>query len=52
MKLPPRPLLITFDGGRLETWTATDAVLRELGYGAVMFVDTGRVRADNRDQLT
>ena len=52
VKLPPRPLLITFDGGRLETWTATDSTLRERGYGAVMFVDTGRVRARNRAFLT
>jgi poly-beta-1,6-N-acetyl-D-glucosamine N-deacetylase len=52
VKLPPRPLLITFDGGRLDTWTATDAILRERGYGAVMFVDTGRVRPGNRDHLT
>ncbi len=51
-KLPPRPLLITFDGGRLETWTATDATLRKLGYGAVMFVDTGRVRAGDPGYLT
>ena len=52
VELPPRPLLITFDGGRLETWAGSDAILREHGYRAVIFVDTGRVRSGNRAHLT
>ena len=43
--LPPRPMLLTFDGGRLDSWTATDSVLRDRGFGAVVFVDVGRVEA-------
>jgi peptidoglycan/xylan/chitin deacetylase (PgdA/CDA1 family) len=52
VSLPPRPLLLTFDGGRLETWTGSDAILRELGFSAVMFVDAGRVLADDPAYLT
>jgi hypothetical protein len=36
-------VLLTFDGGRLDSWTGTDSALRDHGYGAVMFVDVGRV---------
>jgi peptidoglycan/xylan/chitin deacetylase (PgdA/CDA1 family) len=50
--LPPRPLLLTFDGGRLDAWRRSDAVLRELGFGAVAFVDVGCVEAGNRACLT
>jgi peptidoglycan/xylan/chitin deacetylase (PgdA/CDA1 family) len=50
--LPPQPLLLTFDGARLDSWTATDAVLRELGFNAVMFVDVGSVEEENPEYLT
>jgi peptidoglycan/xylan/chitin deacetylase (PgdA/CDA1 family) len=46
-RLPPRPFLLTFDDGRLDSWTGSDATLRRLGFNAVLFVDTGRV--DKRD---
>ena len=45
VRLPPRPVLVTFDGGRLGQWTGTDSILRELGFGAVVFVDVGPVEA-------
>jgi peptidoglycan/xylan/chitin deacetylase (PgdA/CDA1 family) len=51
-RLPPRPLLLTFDGVRLDTWTGTDAILRELRFNAVLFVNVGHVEAGDRDYLT
>ena len=52
VSLPPRPLLLTFDGGRLDSWTGTDAILRELGFTAVLFVDVGRVEQADPEYLT
>ena len=53
VSLPPRPLLLTFDGGRADSWTGTDAILRKLGFTAAIFVDLGRVDAkDHREYLT
>lgn len=43
VELPPRPLLLTFDDGRADSWTDSDGILRELGFNAVMFIDVGRV---------
>lgn len=50
--LPARPVLLTFDDARLDSWTATDSTLRELGFRAVMFVDAGRVADGVDDYLT
>jgi peptidoglycan/xylan/chitin deacetylase (PgdA/CDA1 family) len=50
--LPSRPMLLTFDGGRLDSWTASDGILRELGYSAVLFVDVGRVEEQDPQYLT
>jgi poly-beta-1,6-N-acetyl-D-glucosamine N-deacetylase len=50
--LPARPVLLTFDGGRLETWVGTDAALAERGVKAVLFVDVGRVSEDDPEYLT
>ncbi len=51
--LPPRPLLLTFDDGRLDSWTGSDAILEKLGYKAVMFVDVGTVDGgENPEYLT
>jgi Polysaccharide deacetylase len=50
--LPPRPLLLTFDGGRLDSWTGSDGILRELGFNAVLFVDVGRVAEEDPEYLT
>jgi len=52
VSLPPRPMLVTFDGGRLDDWTQTDATLRERGFDAVVFVDVGRVEVGDRAYLT
>ncbi len=41
LSLPPRPLLLTFDGARLDSWTGSDGILRELDLNAVLFVDVG-----------
>jgi hypothetical protein len=50
--LPPRPLLLTFDDARADSWTGGDGILRELGLTVVMFVDVGRVDAGDREYLT
>lgn len=52
VELPPRPLLLTFDDARADSWTGADGVLRELGLHAVMFVDVGRVDAGEAEYLT
>jgi Polysaccharide deacetylase len=52
VSLPPRPLLLTFDGARLDAWTGSDATLRELDFNAVLFVDVGRVEGGGREYLT
>jgi peptidoglycan/xylan/chitin deacetylase (PgdA/CDA1 family) len=48
VRLPPRPLLLTFDGGRADSWIGSDAILAELGFNAVVFVDVGRVNAEKQ----
>jgi peptidoglycan/xylan/chitin deacetylase (PgdA/CDA1 family) len=52
VSLPPRPLLLTFDGGRLDSWTGSDAILRRLGFNAVIFVYVGHVEEGDRAYLT
>jgi hypothetical protein len=52
VKLPPRPLLLTFDDARADSWTGADGILRELGFSAVMAVDVGRVGDGNPEYLT
>jgi peptidoglycan/xylan/chitin deacetylase (PgdA/CDA1 family) len=52
VSLPPRPLLLTFDGGRLDSWTGSDGILRELGFNATVFVDVGRVEEQDPEYLT
>jgi poly-beta-1,6-N-acetyl-D-glucosamine N-deacetylase len=41
--LPPRPLLLTFDDALAGSFDGADAILRELDWTAVMFVDVGAV---------
>jgi hypothetical protein len=48
--LPPRPLLLTFDDGRTDSWTGADSILHELHFNAVMFVDVGHI--DHPEYLT
>jgi peptidoglycan/xylan/chitin deacetylase (PgdA/CDA1 family) len=52
VELPPRPLLLTFDDARLDSWTGADEVLDQLGFRAVLFVDVGRVVAGDPEYLT
>ena len=49
---PPRPLLLTFDDARADSWTGGDGILAKLGFNAVMFVDVGRVDDGNPEYLT
>ena len=41
--LPPRPILVTFDDGRLDSFRGADRVLAEYGFRATMFVITGQI---------
>jgi peptidoglycan/xylan/chitin deacetylase (PgdA/CDA1 family) len=50
--LPARPLLLTFDDARADSWTGADGILGKLGYSAVMFVDVGRVADGEPEYLT
>jgi biofilm PGA synthesis lipoprotein PgaB len=43
VRLPSRPLLITFDDGAKGTWIYADPVLRRLHYRATVFLITGDV---------
>ena len=52
VELPPRPLLLTFDDARADSWTGADGILEELGFNAVMFVDVGRVEDGDPEYLT
>jgi hypothetical protein len=52
VRLPRRPLLLTFDDARLDSWTGSDGILRKLHLEAVMFVDVGRVDAGDPEYLT
>jgi len=52
VELPPRPLLLTFDGGRRDTWSTTDAALREHRFGAVLFADVGPIEEGDPAHLT
>jgi hypothetical protein len=50
--LPPRPLLLTFDDARADSWTGSASILRKLHFTAVMFVDVGRVTNCDPEYLT
>lgn len=50
--LPPRPLLLTFDRGRLDSWRESDAILRDVGFDAVVFVNVGCVEEESGECLT
>jgi hypothetical protein len=50
--LPPRPLLLTFDDARADSWTGSESILHKLHFTAVMFVDVGRVSACDPEYLT
>ncbi len=50
--LPPKPIIITFDDGRKDSFYPTDDVLQKLGFTAVLFVATGPEHARNNFYLT
>jgi polysaccharide deacetylase len=52
VKLPAKPVLLTFDDGRLDSYRGADRVLRREGMRAAMFVISGRIRAGNPSYLT
>ena len=45
--LPQRPILITFDDGRLDSYRGADKILAEHGFKATMFVIAGFVEERN-----
>jgi hypothetical protein len=52
VRLPGRPLLLTFDDARADSWTGAEGILEELGFTAVMFVDVGRVDGGDPEYLS
>jgi hypothetical protein len=50
--LPPRPLLVTFDGGLLDTYRGADAVLDRHGQRATVFVASGPIGTGDPSLLT
>jgi peptidoglycan/xylan/chitin deacetylase (PgdA/CDA1 family) len=50
--LPSRPVLITFDDGRLDSYRGAHRILQRHGFRATMFAITGKVRARDPFYLT
>jgi hypothetical protein len=50
--MPPRPVLLTFDGGRLSSFRGADRLLQRYGFKATMFVPTARIASRDRTLLT
>jgi peptidoglycan/xylan/chitin deacetylase (PgdA/CDA1 family) len=50
-ELPDRPLLITFDDGRLDSYRGADKVLAQYGFRATMFVIVGDVEEGTKFYL-
>jgi polysaccharide deacetylase len=50
--LPPRPILLTFDDGRLDSYRGADRVLQRYGMRATMFVITGQIEDGDPEYLT
>jgi hypothetical protein len=48
-QLPAKPVIITFDDGRKDSYYNTDDVLKDLGFKATMFVITGAAPEKNGD---
>jgi len=51
-RLPSRPILITFDDGRMDSYRQADRVLAREGLRATMFTITGPIDAENPFYLT
>lgn len=45
--LPARPIIITFDDGRKDSFFTTDDILKKLGFKATIFVATGRTNTED-----
>ena len=43
VRLPPRPILLTFDDGPASNWLDADPLLQRYGFTAVAFLITGKV---------
>src|SRR5687768_2504245 len=52
VELPPRPLLLTFADARLDSWAGSDAILRHLGFNAVLFAAIGPIEEHRAEVLT
>ena len=52
VELPPRPLLLTFADARLDSWAASDATLRRLGFNAVLFAAIGPIEERRAEVLS
>jgi hypothetical protein len=52
VNLPPHPLLLTFADARLDSWTGSDAIVRRLGFNAVLFVEVGPIEKHDPEVLT
>jgi peptidoglycan/xylan/chitin deacetylase (PgdA/CDA1 family) len=50
--LPARPILLTFDDGRLDSYRGADKVLQRMGMRAAMFVITGEIEKRSPFYLT
>jgi biofilm PGA synthesis lipoprotein PgaB len=50
--LPSRPILITFDDGRLDSYRGADKILAENGFRATMFVIAGHTEEHSSFYLT
>lgn len=52
VRLPRRPLLLTFDDGRLDSFRGADAVLERRGFRAVMFAMSGEAAQEGSFYLS
>jgi Polysaccharide deacetylase len=50
--LPSKPILLTFDDGRLDSYRGADRVLQRYGMRATMFVISGRTESGDPEYLT
>jgi hypothetical protein len=51
VELPPRPILIAFDGARLSSFRGADRLLQHHGYRATVFAPTARIHSKNHALL-
>lgn len=51
VELPPRPILIAFDGARLSSFRGADRLLQHHGFRATVFAPTARIHSKNHELL-